>query len=201
MMAAAHHLMAQHVLVMQQMKTSGGDDELDGVAPCLHGKKSRSACKLCREEAAAARKAAKEKGAAGQIEGGGSGAPADQGIKPSSVVQNKKKKESVHSLDEYTRMLNAADFLMREHIKTTKELNTTAQQKLVEKRQMEEMQRQQHEFMLGQMEPAMVEAAELAKIHHQQLLGLRVGPAPGCIDILYPLQEHVPSCIVSASLH
>jgi len=99
----------------------------------------------------------------------------------------KKKKESFHSLNEYTRMLNAAEFLMREHIKTTKELNTTAEEKLREKQQMEVMQRRQQEFMLQQLEPAKMEAAELAKMHHQQLLGLRVGPTPG---FLLPLHYH-----------
>ena len=201
MMTAAHHLMAQHVLVMQEMKTASLSPDVDMddvVLPCPHGKKSRLVCKACREDAAATRKTFKEKAAAasggmgghgdggaaggggvgGQGDGGAVGGPSSQGAKGKETELPKEKKEAFHSLNEYTRMLNAADFLMREHIKTTKELNTSVEQKLQEKRQMELVQKQQHDFMVQNMEPPKLEAAELAKQHHHQILGLRVGPSP-----------------------
>jgi len=106
------------------------------------------------------------------------GGPSSQVAKGKETELPKEKKEAFHSLNEYTRMLNAADFLMREHIKTTKELNTSVEQKLQEKRQKELVQKQQHDFMVKNMEPPKLEAAELAKQHHHQILGLRVGPSP-----------------------
>ena len=183
MMAAAHHLMAQHVMVMSGMKHSehSAMDPDEAIMSCPHGKKSRQSCKTCREASVAARGAGHEQGVGGKVELGPDGGPADQGVKMDKQegLVARKKKDSLHSLNEYKRMLNAADFLMREHIKVTKELNTNAQEKLREKQQREALQKQQEEYMLQQMEPPRMEAAELAKIHHQQILGLRVGPVPG----------------------
>jgi hypothetical protein len=174
MMAAAHHLMAQHVTVMQEMKNSSIDpDEAMMAGPHLK-KKARKAL---------------DQAADGKTDVGPDGGQADQGVKTDRQdgLMTKKKKDSLHalrkdafhSLNEYKRMLNAADFLMREHIKVTKELNTSAQEKLREKQQREALQKQQEEYMLKQMEPPRIEATELAKMHHQQILGLRIGPIPG----------------------
>ena len=174
MMAAAHHLMAQNVTVMQEMKNSSIDpDEAMMAGPHLK-KKARKAL---------------DQAADGKADVGPDGGQADQGVKMDRQdgLMTKKKKDSLHalrkdafhSLNEYKRMLNAADFLMREHIKVTKELNTSAQEKLREKQQREALQREQDEYLLKQMEPPRIEATELAKMHHQQILGLRVGPIPG----------------------
>lgn len=195
MMKAAHHLMAQHVLVMQEMKQRAESTDVDVedvVLPCPHGKKSRLVCKSCRDESAAKRRAAKEEAAAAKFAascsapwqgvGGADGLPPDQGIKEGKAERQppaSQKKEPFHSLQEYVSMLNAAEFLMREHIKTTKELNTTAEERLREKQQYEELQRRSQEWMIKRMEGNPVPAVELAKIHHQDLLGLKVGPAPG----------------------
>ena len=191
MMKAAHHLMAQHVMVMQEMKQHSDVAQVDDMVPCPHGKKSRLACKSCKEHSAATRKAGKEAeataagcvglgGAAGM--GGTDGAPADQGIQQGREEEEQetaRKKGPFHSLEEYTAMLNAAEFLMYEHIKTTKELNTSVGERLREKQQYEELQRQSQEAMLKRMEGEPIPAVELAKLHHRAMLGLKLGPAPG----------------------
>jgi len=196
MMKAAHHLMAQHVMVMKEMKQHSESSQFeDMVMPCPHGKKSRLSCKSCKEHSAATRKAAKEAeavstaagcvgvgGAAGM--GGPDGVPADQGIQQGREEEEQdatRKKGPFHSLEEYTAMLNAAEFLMYEHIKTTKELNTTVGERLREKQQYEELQRQSQEAMLKRMEGEPIPAVELAKLHHRAMLGLKLGPAPGVL--------------------